>query len=331
MTKIIYLLLSIFLFGCNESQNKEKHYTTENGIINIKDKIKEIKIDSILIGGVIRLYTINEYLILSDYQSLDNQIHIFSKKEFKHITSIAPKGQGPGEISNIGYIGINEASRIFYVSDHGKQKIFSYPIDSVILNPTYMPQTKMEMNEQLFPSEYTYINDTLCIGRIIEPIGNADYKPFIAKWNMNTGDTEPMKYENKKINKKRINFAISEEYSIYAECYTNHDLITICDMDGNLKYNIYGPNWSDTPQKNSYYNNAVFCKDKLVVSSLNNNKESDLPNELIVFNIDGEYIKTLKTGYNISDFCFDKENNRIIMSLDDSIQLAYLDISNILN
>ena len=218
MTKVIYLLFIILLYGCTENPKIEKHYKRDNNIIYIKDKIKEIKLDNILIGGVIRLYPINEYLIIEDYKSLDKQIHIFNKKEFKYITSIAKKGQGPGEVANIGYIGIDEVNRRFYVSDHGKQKIFIYQIDSIILNPSYMPQTKMKMDEKLFPSEYTYINDTLCIGRIIKPIGNTDYKPFIAKWNMNTEEIKPMKYENKKIEKKRINFALSKEYSIYAEC-----------------------------------------------------------------------------------------------------------------
>ena len=331
MTKVIYLLFIILLYGCTENPKIEKHYKRDNNIIYIKDKIKEIKLDNILIGGVIRLYPINEYLIIEDYKSLDKQIHIFNKKEFKYITSIAKKGQGPGEVANIGYIGIDEVNRRFYVSDHGKQKIFIYQIDSIILNPSYMPQTKMKMDEKLFPSEYTYINDTLCIGRIIKPIGNTDYKPFIAKWNMNTEEIKPMKYENKKIEKKRINFALSKEYSIYAECYNNYDLITICDINGNLRYNIYGPNWSYSPNKNSYYNNAIFCKDRLVVSFIGDDKDSYLPNKLIVFNTTGDYIKTLKTGYNISNFCFDKENNRIIMSLVDTIQLAYLDLNEILN
>ena len=34
----------------------EKHYKRDNNIIYIKDKIKEIKLDNILIGGVIIFY-----------------------------------------------------------------------------------------------------------------------------------------------------------------------------------------------------------------------------------------------------------------------------------
>ena len=51
------------------------------------------------------------------------------------------------------------------------------------------------MKKKLFPDDYLYLNDTLCIARIIEPIGNNDYKPSVARWNMATGEINPMPYE----------------------------------------------------------------------------------------------------------------------------------------
>lgn len=42
------------------------------------------------------------------------------------------------------------------------------------------------MKKKLFPDDYLYLNDTLCIAKIIEPIGNNDYKPSVARWNMAT-------------------------------------------------------------------------------------------------------------------------------------------------
>ncbi len=57
------------------------------------------------------------------------------------------RGQGPEEIANIGHIGINETNRRFFVSNHGKQKIFSYELDSVLSNPSYTPVVKQQLNE----------------------------------------------------------------------------------------------------------------------------------------------------------------------------------------
>lgn len=40
------------------------------------------------------------------------------------------------------------------------------------------------MNEQLVIEKYTYINDTLSIGVIIQRLGNGNFNPIVAKFNM---------------------------------------------------------------------------------------------------------------------------------------------------
>jgi len=54
------------------------------------------------------------------------------------------------------------------------------------------------------------------------------------------------------------------------------------------------------------------------------------PTKLIIFDLNGDYLKTLDVEYKINDFCFDREKNRIIMSLNDVIQFAYLDIDGLI-
>lgn len=267
MSRLLYILFIVTYWSCMDSSETEKLQNTRNTIINVREKLQKIEIEDVLIGGVNRLQLLGDYLIIGDYSSYDQLIHIFNKKDFSYVTSTAPRGEGPHEITNMGHIGIDEVHRKFYVSDHGKQKIFSYDLDSVLVNKSYLPQVKAKMDEKLFPDKYQYISDTLCIGRVIEPIGNNDFKPFVATWNMHTGKIELMKYEHPKIEKKRMVFAVSMEYGIYIECYCNHDLMTICNLDGDLKYNIYGPNWGDQRSRNiDYYGNALFCNDKILVS-----------------------------------------------------------------
>lgn len=43
--------------------------------------------------------------------------------------------------------------------------------------------------------------------------------------------------------KVRFIYAASAEHQLYVQCYTQYDLMTICDFNGNLKCNIYGPKW----------------------------------------------------------------------------------------
>lgn len=340
MNRLLYLLFIVACWSCTNSSEVEKHQNKRDNIINVRQKIKEIKIEDVLISGSNRLQLMNDYLIISDYNSIDKLIHLFDKNSFNYLTSTTYRGQGPGEIANLGYVAVNEPNRLFYVTDHGKQKIFTYNLDSVLADSLYMPKDKLKMNERQFPSEYQYINDTLCIGRIIEPIGNSDFKPSVAKWNMTTGEIKLMKYEHPEIEKKRISFAVSMAQGIYVECYSYHDLMTICDLNGDLKYNIYGSNWNNRKSnKISYYGNVAFCGDKIWVTysgedtfskDPNGRIKSNNPTMFLVFDINGDYIQTLETGYNITHFCYDKEKNRIIMSLNDEIQFAYLDLDGLI-
>ena len=327
MNKSIVLLFIVFCLGCTNNAGTEVHQSNRDEIIDVHKKVKEIEINDVLIGSQSRLYLIDDYLIISDHKSFDKLIHIFNKNNFKYLTSTAYKGEGPNEIAVMGHIGIDEINRVFFVSDHGKQCIFAYNLDSVLADSTYVPTEKIKLDERRFPSEYEYINDTLCFGRMIEPIGNSDFKPSVAKWNMKTGKVNSMKYEHPQIEKKRMLFAVSVEHGIYVECYNYHDLMTICNLNGDLKYNIYGPNWDNRKSnKISYYGKPVFCNDRIIVSYSGDDNHSGVnyPTKFLVFDINGDYLHTLETGYRISDFCYDKENNSIIMCLDDEIQFAYL-------
>lgn len=329
---LILLVLSLVVGSCTRNSETEKYHQERNSIISVHSLIKEIQIDDVLIGSIARPFLLGDYLIIGDYKSSDKLIHIFNKNNFDYLVSTAYVGQGPGEITVMGHIGIDEKRRKFYVSDHGKQKIFSYDMDSVLINPDYMPEVKTEMNMVQFPDRYQYINDTLSIALMIEPTSVSTFNQAVSKWNIQVGTFEPMKYQHPDITKKRISFAASPDKDMYVECYTYHDLVSICNFDGSLKYNIYGPAW-DKRESNEihHYGNVVFCGDKIVASYSGGDNYSDAyhPTVFLVFNLEGDYLKTLDVGYRIVDFCFDKDNNRIIMNLDDEIQFGYLNLDEI--
>jgi hypothetical protein len=336
MNKLVCLLfISMLCWSCTHNSGTEKHQGKRDKIVNVRDKVKEIVIpeEDVMIGSFARLYLMGDYLIIGDYNSPDKYIHLLDKNRFGYVTDAAYKGQGPGEITSLGHIGVDEANRMFYVTDHGKQRIFGFDLDSVLANPSYMPEVKMKMVWEQFPDDYQYINDTLSMGVIVEPIGNTSFKQKIAKWNMNTGEIKPMPYEHPDIEKKRVGFAMSTAHGIYVECYHHYDLITICSLDGALKYNIYGRRWdSRTSNRVYHYGNIAFCNDRIIISYSGGDYMSDeyFPTKFHIFDLTGDYIQTLETGYRIQDFCYDKENNRIIMALNDDIQFAYLELDGLI-
>lgn len=328
---LIILTLILFSFGCRYAAPTEKHQKNRDRIVNIHDKIQEIDIGDLLVGSIAKVYVMDECFFIMDYKAYDDQLHVFDKA-FKHVCSGIRKGRGPGEIIIPGEPIIDEAHRVFYVPDYGKQTIFCYKLDEFIADSTYIPASKMNLNTKQFPSKSQFISEDLLLGVIIEPIGNSSYKQSLAKWDMNNGEIIPMPYEHPDIERRRVDFAVSCQTGLYVEVYHHHDLMTICSLDGLLKYNIYGPKWdSRTSNAFIFYDKPLFCRDRIIVSYSGGKNDFDesYPTKLVLFDLEGNYIKTLETGYKISDFCYDEKSDRLILSLNDEIQFAYLDLDEI--
>ncbi len=335
MKKLLSLLIIAMCFlNCSQQNKTEKHQGKRNNIVNVHDKVKAIDTEPAIIGRYARPYIMCEYILIPDGQGFDKVLHIFDRKDFRYVTSAINKGHGPGEITSMGHLGIDEVNRICYITDHGKNFIYSYPLDSLLSNSIYIPEIKMQINKSQQPLRYVYINDTLSMGTVLTPIGNADFNLSVGKWNMNTGEITKMKYKHPDIKKKRVEFDVSMEHGLYVESYDHHDLLTICSLDGELKYNIYGPAWdTQVSNKKRHYGGVAFCGDKIIASYYggDNFTEQSYPTKFHVFDLEGNYIKTLEIGRMINFFCYDKMYNRLIMNLNDIMQFAYLDLDELLD
>ena len=334
-----FLLLS-FVFvlgwGCIGNSGTEKKQNNRNNVLNVKENIQGIYFEDIYFSAFIRPYVSRDYLFLVDGRSMDKMIHVFDKQNFGHLVSTAPKGRGPGEIVSISHLEIDENRRRIYVTDLGKYNIFNYSLDSLVANPWYMPEVKMSIPTNKIPQKYALLNDSLAIGIVLEPIGNSDFQQFTGKWNMNDGEITLMPYRHPDIKKKRIDVAVSAEYGIFVEGYTHHDLMSIYDLYGYLKYNVYGKAWdTKVSNKKVYYQRIEICGNKIVALFSGKdrvlNDRQVLASNFMIFDLDGNYECTLDTGYPISYFCYDKEYNRIIMTLDDEMQVAYLDLNGLID
>lgn len=343
MRKGLNVIWGVILWGLASCAGdpQVKQYDAESNVVEVEEKMQAIPIDSVFVTNHGKLYFLDNYLLIKDGESYDYLIHILDKKTFQHLASTGIKGQGPGEIANIGELIPNEAKREFYVFDHGKQAVFCFSIDSVLENPDYLPTKKADNDPGEFPIEIAYVNDTLSYAQILHVLNYNDYKPIVAKWNMTTNERKFFPYEgHPEISRKRTNFAASTENNRYVEGYWYHDLLTVCTLEGELVCNAYGKKWdlSEKGNKGYFEGKVLFAKDKIISQYLADIRyRMDKGNiiytpetKLIVFDLDGNYIKTLETHFDINDFCYDEENNRLIFLLNDEMQFAYLDLDGIL-
>lgn len=106
-----------------------------------------------------------------------------------------------------------------------------------------------------------------------------------------------MPYEYPDLKKVRFIYAASAEHQLYVQCYTQYDLMTICDFNGNLKCNIYGPKWVNEKTQTQHYSLGVeFCGDKILALYSGGDHRTDAyyPTKFLVFDLNGNYLKPWK-------------------------------------
>lgn len=121
---------------------------------------------------------------------------------------------------------------------------------------------------------------------------------------------EKFGYENPKAAGKNSNslFAMSVENDFYVNCYDRIDLVTICDLEGNLRYNIYGPGWFDDKQgRNSYFFGVDLYRNNIIASYIGekrlvvkgNISKGNSPSKFIIFDQMVTTLKQLKQDLNL--------------------------------
>lgn len=339
--KIAYALSTILiLVSCSKHSNQEKYQKHRNNVIDVSNQLIDTKLDTkLMFGAQTVLHVIKDYLIVCDHQNPEKGIHLFNKNTFEYITSTGLKGHGPGEIVRYGHIGIDNENGLFYVTDFGKMTAFKFVLDSVLINPNYMPSEDFSIIKDLFPATFAFVNDSIIVGNGLDIIDNRNFNSTLVRYNIRTEVIEKIGKPNPDIDTKNRStyFSLSREQAICVETFADYDLMTIRDLEGNTIKHVHGPQWGEKERAFQYYSIVSILNDKIVAAFLGEQgvvlddvqqQKSVFPTKLLIFDINGEYLKTLETGGDIFYFCADPDNDRIILSFyDRENQFAYIDLN----
>lgn len=342
--KILTCILIIFFSDCQNSNktHREKHQNRRDNIINVKDEIKFV--DTKILIGKPELYIVDSFLVINDYRPQEDKgIHLFNKNTFKYVTSTGVIGKGPGEITRPGFIGINQTNKTLWKVDHGKRVIWKFFLDSILNNKTYKPIEKVNMNESFFIEKFDFLNDSIVLGIAWDIIDNNSFKKVLAKRNLNTNKIEKYGYDHPKTiengrKKTYFGFDLSLENSSFVKCYSFLDLMTICDLKGDLICNVFGPGWGKNENNmKKYFYDVEMTKNYIIASyhggddwkaDKDKGPRVNLPTKFLIFDINGTYKKTIETGHEYTRFCVDEQNDRIIAYFADSKNpLGYFEVN----
>lgn len=326
----MFISLSIINVRCvrntDSSIKKHKHY---DNIVDVNLKLVDIKTEKFF--GHSFLYIMNDFLIVVDVRaSMDKGIHFYDKHSFKYIASTGIIGNGPGELTRTGAIGIDKNNNFLWVPDHEKMVIWRYSIDSLMIDEFYKPSYKKEMKSASFIITLSLLNDSIALGKGVFPISTSNFEMKTVVYDLFRNDISEFGYEHPEtLGMKMSNsyFNLSIENNLYVNSFNKMDLVTICHLNGSLKCNVFGPGWNNKNKKNqAYFCGVDFIDDKIIASYLGGDefyfKEqgrpwSNNPSKFIIFDLSGNYIKTIDTGSQFSTFCVDNDSKRVIVFFDD--------------
>lgn len=332
----VIILLFIICNNCNKN-DAEKIQKQRSNVINLSNNIVDIEIEELF--GKSMLYILDDLLIINEISPKGEKgIHLYDKNTFRYITSTGFIGRGPGEIIVPGRIGLDKRNRILWAPDHGSRVLYKFPIDSILMNPMFKPTVKKDFKEELFIDRFGFLNDSIMLGKGVKITSASTFEMAMAKQNININVIEQFGYEHPEMTGQKSNsfFSMSVENNFYVNCYSRSDLITICDLNGNLKYNIYGPEWVNNDDKKAYFADVDICSKFIIASYIGINRlnvqgnisRGNSPTKFMIFDFEGNYISTIETGNEFTKFCIDEENKRIIMNfIDKEEALGYIDLA----
>ncbi len=338
-------LFMLSLFSCRNNNKTEKHPDFSQNIIDVSNKIVPIKTDLIL--GRSNIITVGKYLILTNCESYDKGFVIFDKNTLKPIVSGGSKGQGPKEIiayDNVLTVPNTVDNQSFYAFDYSQRVLYKYAIDSMINTPNYLPREILTTKQKKAIAHFGILNDSIFLGLSLRVKKHAIIEDII-RYNYRTRKAQPFGYNHpesrKSARRTRGHFALSPHKDKYVMGFHYIDLMTICDIEGNLICNIYGPNWGkDLRKRFNFYGSIKIGKHYILASYLgkkgitkdkNGQLKAVSNTKLLIFDSKGNYIKSIDLKEPFGSFCFDELNHRIIFSLSDRDDpLGYINLKDIL-
>ena len=332
---ILFILFCLSMSSCFSDNRDvtERHEGTRDNIIEVSQLIS---MDNNLpeIHAVTSLYVIGDTLLFGDWMTRGPVFTAYDIKRDTVIGQFGKFGNGPGEIANFGAVFYDPKTQNLYGANANQGKIVGFHLPEAISNPDYDAFEKCKMDFQngnnAFISPH-FIDDTTVICCVYIP--DKETRGIISRiGRLNLKDSRVDIIDSTKaIAKSRCHIAVSPEKNVVLSVDNNHDLIKIFNIDGKPLSYIYGPDYEDDPPRGKrYFSKLLICNDKMLAvysgeSTRNSNKN------ILIFDLDGNYLKTLRFPYSINSFVYHPGTDRLYLNTDGETQFGYINLQETLD
>lgn len=310
--------------SCSEKSHDTVVVTegARDNIVDVTDAI--VSIDSLLpdMHSMTLLYMAGDTLLFQDFMATDYQFAAFDIPNEKFIGRFGKFGNGPGEIANFGAVFYDDNSKILYGHNGNRGKISGFYVPEALNNPDYDAFDKFDLHEALF--DPSFINDSTVLCPMFASLD--DNHPVITHiGRLNLLDGKITVIDSITDDKARFLISASAEKNLIFAGDMQQDVISIFNLEGKLLRRIIGPEYSEEVNKQDrYFSSSAFIDD--VVATVYSGKNSEIPkNKVIITDLDGNYIKTLKFDFSIYQLAYHPSTGRVYMSTSGDPQFGYID------
>lgn len=310
--------------SCSE-KSRETVVVTEgarDNMVEVKDAL--VSIDSLLpdMHSMTLLYMAGDTLLFQDFKATDYQFAAFDIPNEKALGRFGKFGNGPGEIANVGAVFYDNNSKTLYGANGNRGKIVGFYVPEALNNPDYDAFDKIDMNEPLF--DPSFVDETTVLCPMLASLD--DKHPVITHiGRLNLSDGKITVIDSITDDKARFLISASPKKGLIFAGDMKQDVISIFNLDGKLLRRIIGPEYSEEVNKQDrYFSSSVFIDD--VVAVVYSGKNSEIPqNKVIITDLDGNYIKTLKFDFSIYSMVYHPSTGRVYVSTSGDPQFGYID------
>lgn len=322
MKKIIGLLLIVLFFYSCKDESLRRFKLGDGELVDVSTEIIDLEMEQIV--AMPDLVILGDYLIISDVRAIDKGIHIFDKHKLEFLGSTGVLGEGPGQITRYGEIAVTPNGREFWMPDFAKLKIFKFDIDSVLMDDSYLPSISKPFEMEFFLTRIKLVDENLALGTGLQPLSINTFRVSLGRWDLNSGKIEKFGEEHSKLIGERTNafFDYSYGQKIMALAHINHDILTVYDSTGTIKYHILGEKEFDNHKRRYNFFGQVRIGSKFIFSSYlgsegfrmdENQRPKSVPkSKILAFDLEGNLSKIFETGHELGFFVVDDHNKRVI-------------------
>lgn len=267
-------------------------------------------------------------LLIMDRKATDRLFVAYDIHNRKYVGSFGNYGNGPGEMANLGasYLG---PGGILYATNDNHMKVQGVRIDKALQDSAYKAFDKVRLDTSegllLFLTP-TYLNDTTVVCTLYKSAGNG-FETHVGRFNPTTGTACVLDtLSGKNVGKSLI--ATDVPRNLVVAVSSTHDRVRIFDLDGNLKKTIYGPDFNEEHKKGVYYFGQPVIAGERIIANYHGKEIEEVAFgcDLIVMDLDGRYVKTLRNDSPISGMAYHKGTNRLYVCTYGDPQFGYIQL-----